>query len=502
MADPVTPTPPKPGFVQRALSGHAAIGLLAGGLLYLVCLTGALAVFQQDLQRWEEPGAAEMTAISPAAVQHALEGTIARQGKTTDHAYVHLPTRGLPRTVVTTDNGANYVDAKGDYDRPEQHVWTEFMLYMHYYLHLPQLWGMMVIGMLGVMLCATLVTGVLAHPRIFRDAFLMRVRARPQLARADMHNRFGVWLFPFAAAVAFTGAIIGLGQILFLTVAQERHGGDIEAAYAPLYGAHPPHNPAPAPVARADRALEWMARHHPERRVTYVTIEETGTRGQQIAVLADHDDRLIFGETYRFDGDGNYKGNLGLSDGLLGQQAAASLYKVHFGTFGGVPVELAYLLFGIGLCAIISTGTTLWLMKRRAKGRPSPRLEAMWEATIWGAPVLLAASYWVRFIAGPEAPLVAAFWVPFALLLALGALSPALLRGLRLRVVLALLLVGTAAGHYLAYASLPEASALIDLVLAITGVLVAIPELRAALPLLRGGTSRPTATRPQPSGSL
>ena len=37
----------------------------------------------------------------------------------------------------------------------------------------------------------------------------------------------------------------------------------------------------------------------------------------------------------------------------LGQQIAASIYNLHFGNFGGLPVKLAYIVFGIAL--------TLWL---------------------------------------------------------------------------------------------------------------------------------------------
>lgn len=479
MADPVSA--PQPGFVARALNGHAALGLLTGGLLYLVCLSGSLAVFQQDLQRWEEPHAAEMSSITPKAVQRAIEGTLARQGKPTDHTYVHMPSEGLPRVVVTTDNGANYVRADGTYDRPEAHAWTEFVLFLHYYLNLPAFWGILLTGALGTMLVAAVITGVLAHPRIFRDAFRMRLRARPQLARADLHNRFGVWLLPFIAALGFTGAVIGLGQLVFYTVAQERHGGDTEAAYAPIFGAHPPHDPAPAPVARADLALEWMARHHPDLAISYVTIEETATRGQQISILAEHPRRLIYGENYHFDGKGRFTGDLGLADGEIGQQAAASVYKLHFGTFGGLPVEAAYFVFGLALCAIISTGTTLWLMKRRARGLASPRLESLWAWTIWGSPALLVLAYWLRALLGPDLPLAALFWSGLTLGGLAALLRPAWMPSPRLRLALAVLLALTGAGHFLFAGALPLSSLLIDTALVWGGLLLAAPELVRAM---------------------
>ncbi|MCJ2184692.1 PepSY domain-containing protein [Novosphingobium sp. 1949] len=481
--------PDQPGFVQRALAGHAALGLLIGGLLYLVCLSGALAVFQQDLQRWEEPGAPEMTAISPQAVQRAIETTLARQGKPTDHAYVHMPTAGLPRVVVTTDNGANYVEADGSYDRPEAHAWTEFVLFLHYYLNLPAFWGMVLTGTIGAMLCAATLTGVLAHPRIFRDAFRMRLRARAQLSRADMHNRFGVWLLPFILALGLTGAVIGLGQLVFQADASARHGGDLEAAYAPIYGAHPAADPRPAPAPRVDRALDWMGRHRPGLPISYVTIEETGTAGQQIQILAEEPQRLIYGETYLFDGAGHFRSTLGLSDGALGKQAAASLYRVHFGSFGGRPVELAYLVFGLALCVVISTGTTLWLMKRRARGLASPRLEALWAVTIWGSPLLLVLAFWLRMAAGPEAPLARVFWSALVAGSIAAALAPSPRLSDWLRQALAAMMALTGLVHWLLAGPLPVPSLVIDTALVLGGLVLALPELgRLARP-------RPTCER-------
>ena len=43
--------------VKKSLSAHAAIGLLASALLYIVSLTGSVAVFYQELQRIEQTAA-------------------------------------------------------------------------------------------------------------------------------------------------------------------------------------------------------------------------------------------------------------------------------------------------------------------------------------------------------------------------------------------------------------------------------------------------------------
>ena len=97
-----------PGTVKKSLSVHAAIGLLAGALLYIVSLTGTVAVLYQELQRVEQPDMPEMAAISSAAVQSGVEAVLASEaGKPpTTHLYVHLPVEALPRTTVTTDTQA------------------------------------------------------------------------------------------------------------------------------------------------------------------------------------------------------------------------------------------------------------------------------------------------------------------------------------------------------------------------------------------------------------
>src|SRR3546814_18310452 len=64
--------------VQRALHAHAAIGLIASALLYLVCLTGTVVVLYQEWQRIEQPDAPEMLTIAPDAVQKAAAAVLAR----------------------------------------------------------------------------------------------------------------------------------------------------------------------------------------------------------------------------------------------------------------------------------------------------------------------------------------------------------------------------------------------------------------------------------------
>ena len=457
-------------FVQRALGGHAAIGLLASALLYIIALTGTLIVIHDRWQRWEQPEIAETAILSPDAAQTAMRSVVAKEaGKPrTTHFYIRLPTDDLPRAVAATDSGGHYVDGAGLIVGPDAHSWTEFLIGLHEYLHLPNTLGLIVVGALGVALATLVVTGVLAHPRILKDAFRLRTRHDPQIARADWHNRLGVWTLPFVLAVAVTGAFIGLGSVGATVLARAYTGGEVERIYAPMFGHEPKPDAAPAPLPDIATAMRTLAVRAPEAMPIYVTVHAPGTRGQHIQILAEHSRRLIYGESYRFDARGGWLGPAGLSRGAIGQQVMASSYNLHFGNYAGLPVEIAYILFGLALCVVTATGTTLWLRKRRRRGHGSHRLEMAWELTVWGVPLLLVAMLWLRALAGPDAPLALGFWGLFATGLAIAIVRPEWIAQARLRAATMMAVLATAIVHLTVFWFPPLSVAMID-VLAIAG---------------------------------
>ncbi|MBB4860496.1 putative iron-regulated membrane protein [Novosphingobium chloroacetimidivorans] len=416
---------PEPSSVKRALAGHAAIGLLASALLYLVCLTGTVCVFYPELQRLEQRDAPEMERISPTAVQRGVEAVLASErGKPlTTHLYVHMPVEDLPRTTITTDSQAVHLREDGSVAGPEEIAWSDFLVALHYTLNLPGLVGLTVVGALGAMILTLTITGVVAHPRIFRDAFALRARDRNGVGLADWHNRLSVWTLPFSTAIALTGAVIGLGSLTAWGLASLFEKSKVEDVYAPLFGEEgkPDARRSGAPDVAA--VIAAFTRDHPEARPTYVTIHEPLTEGQEVQVSAKYARRLIFGETYRYDARGSFLGKAGLSDGKLGQQASASVYGLHFGDYGGLPVKLAYLLFGAALSAICATGVYIWLGKRRRRGHDEPRLLRLWDSVVWGSPFMLGATLALRLALGNATPLVPVFWVGLAALL-LSAMTP------------------------------------------------------------------------------
>lgn len=216
-----------------------------------------------------------------------------------------------------------------------------------------------------------------------------------------------------------------MASVTAFGIAAVGYGGNIEKVYAPIFGGEGAPDAIPAGAPNVAAALNYMHQHYPRQTLTYAVLHDPQTVGQHVQMVGTHDRRLIFGDYYNFDAQGRFHGAAGMSDGEIGQQIAASNYNLHFGNFGGLPVKLAYFLFGLALTGICATGTYIWLGKRQRRGIEEPRLRALWDVVVWGSPLVLAFTFILRKLMGNDAPLVAAFWLPLVALLVIAFFVPA-----------------------------------------------------------------------------
>lgn len=403
-----------PAFVRTVLSGHSGLGLVAAALIYIVCLSGTVAVFMNELKLWEEPAVPALTHASPQAVQTFAEGLTKAHPKA-GVVYMVLPTPDLPRLHAYVGEQVFVADAQGRITGEASAPWVHFLEHLHIYLHLPETVGLIVVGLVGAALTGLIISGFLAHPKIFRDAFAFRWAGAKRLSQADLHNRLSVWGAPFHLVVAWTGAYIGLASLLLFAVAGVTTKGDIAKVSAPIYGSVPKPDPTPAPFPDLAKAMAWFEGKK-DLEPALISLTGLGTKGQLVEFNAAMPKRLVYAERYTFDAQGNMTGKLGLSDDGIGKQVFASSYPLHFGSFGGLPVKIAYGLLGVALCVVTSSGVTIWLTRRRDRGRPAARLEKAWAAVAWGSALTLtlSAALMLAFKVPPEWT----FWAPLAVLIA------------------------------------------------------------------------------------
>ena len=402
-------------LVKQMLHAHKWLGVSLGAALYLICLSGTVLVLGFEFQRWEQPHIDEFETMSPTAIDNARQQILQRLDATPETIWVITPTQDMPRAHVATADHEWFTDVDGNLTEIplEEAGFASMLRHLHYYLHLPENVGMIIVGIFGVMMLGLALSGVLAHPAIIKDAFKLRLGQSYRLQQTDIHNRLSVWSLPFSSMIAITGAYIGLISVMAAVAAPLLYNNDRDAVMNAVYGADPVMDAEVKPI-NTSRALEELWRISPEAKPIYLAYQHPGTRKQFLEIAATLPGRLTYSEIYRFNSDGDYVNHQGLSDGPLGRVVAYSVYRLHFGQFGGFGVKLLYIVFGLALTVVCASGINIWLAKRKRE----TRVNSAWAALVWGAPLGLSGSALLALFLPTSA--TAAFWVITALVLITG----------------------------------------------------------------------------------
>ncbi len=396
-----------PDFVRAMLAGHSALGLAFAALIYIVCLTGTLTVFLYEFQRWEQPNAPmvakPLTAdVANAALQAGYKQAIVDKS---DHdIFILAPGSMTPRLVVNYHDHEAHVeghwiaDGEGRLVTRLRAPWSEFLTTLHTRLHLPSTWGLFLVGLTGVTLLSSLVSGLLAHPRIFKDAFALRWGGSKRLQEADLHNRLGVWGLPFHIAVSLTGALLGLSTLIVGVLALAAYDGDSGKAFSTLLGPRASEDETAAPLPDIAAMIRHVQSTKPDAEVVTIFVQHAAKIGQVVSLGMRTPGHLALSNAYYFKGDGTPLGDGGLETGSFGQQVLGAIQPLHFGWFGGLPVKILYGLLGLALTIVTHSGVTIWLARRRDKGQPAERWERIWAAVAWGQPLALTAAALVALL--------------------------------------------------------------------------------------------------------
>lgn len=460
-------------WTRLLLDSHSLIGVVFGALVYLICLSGALAVVADEFELWERPDAPAVTRVDPALIGRTAQNAVAaaRETGVTKYLFLTFGTADLPRTtaMVLDGKGAERewnADATGRLVPRATAAWTSFVREHHESLNLPAPFGGWVVGLIGTALLASLFSGILAHRRIIKDAFRLRWGGSRRLANADLHNRIGVWALPFHVIVALTGSLLGLAGLIILVLAAVAFKGDGERAIAAVTGPPVVADARPAPLPDFAAIARSVERTAPGARIEGLGLEDVGTRGQRVRMFVAAPGHLTRADVWNFDGSGRSLGKLGLVDGSVGMRIYGMLTPLHYGTYGGVPLKLVYLVLGLGMAALVATGTQILLARRREQGRSAPRWERVWDAVVWGQPLALVLAALAAI--APGLPPLVVYWAATLALIAGAALAKTFSRSLVWAVTGALILCLVIV--QLAARGLPSATFVgVEIVLALVG---------------------------------
>jgi uncharacterized iron-regulated membrane protein len=393
---------PNSRFVARMIESHSILGLAFAALIYIVSLTGAFTVFVEEVALWENANAPTASRVAAETYETAIENAYARRlpdGKV-ENLVAYGPTGFAPVLLLRL----NEENAGGEH---HQSNWiadprtgelldelndplAQLIEELHVALHLPSPWGRYLVGLLGVCMFTLIISGIMAHPSIFRDAFKLRLDRNRRSAWTDLHNRLSVWGLPYHLVLTFTGGFLGLAGLIVGAVALLAYEGDQEAALASIEGPQPV---ASAPMTGLPPIAEMVATARADGRdIELLVVGQPGDSGG-ISQVGMEDPSILDGrQALIFRNSGEFIETYGGTGAPAGIRALAMLQPLHYGTFGGYPVKILYFVMALALTWVTSSGMQIWFARRSQQGRPVPRLQSAWLGMTAGLSLGLAAA--------------------------------------------------------------------------------------------------------------
>lgn len=378
------PTPAPPATAARPGGGrrfwfdlHSWVGLKLSLFMAFVCLTGTLAVFAHEID-WLLHAQMRVTPRETRASWGEMVDAVQRAYPERRIAYLAVPhaSRFAAKAATTTPEGRNryvWVDPYTGRVTGDTHWFGahRFLRNAHRHLMMPVRIGVPLVSLLAIPLLLSLVSSLFIYKRWWRGFLAWPRPERRRRLWGDAHRLLGVWSLWFVLLIALTG----------LWYLVESLGGEA----APLPEIPRPRAEAPAPVAASDPAAIDRAVAEAERRWPGLAVATVYPSADGAGLQLDGQAQawLVRPRANAIGFDLRSGEVLGLRDGRaldLHQRISEMADPLHFGSFGGWPVRLAWFLFGAALTALSVTGVYLYGLRaadalRSAARRGGRRVE-------------------------------------------------------------------------------------------------------------------------------
>ncbi|GGB99328.1 iron uptake protein [Oxalicibacterium flavum] len=365
------------GPFRRAMAWlHTWAGVVIGSVLFAIFWMGTLTVFDQEFDRWMQPGTRIAAPAAPVSLDRTVlpavtalaDGNLQWGVRFPDERTAHLrlfarKADGEFVTRAVDGTTGTLIAEQGSL------AGTGFFFPFHFHLHIDWLGlGYWLVGLAGMAMLVLLVSGVIIHKKIFADFFLFRPKKYLQRASLDLHNLTGVLGLPFHFLITLSGLIIFV-QIYFPQAYEGAYGTGKQAQAAfqiEAIGRYTrPRLEQPGQLASLDAMVAEAERLWPGGKATFVRVWHPGDAGAYVEVRRSyaHEVTMNLDQLY-FDGQ---------TGALLYRFEARPVVGVHrfisgmhFIQFNHWGLRWLYFLAGLSGCVMIATGFLFWLESRRA----------------------------------------------------------------------------------------------------------------------------------------
>jgi len=368
---------------------HKWSSLVCTVFMLLLCVTGLPLIFHHEIGHLlgTEVEAPKMPADTPRAsldrviaVAHALhpERVVQFVSQPEDDDGLWFVTL-TPTPAPTEDFKSVAVDARtaqvlAQPKFDEGFMWVMLKLHVDLFAGLP---GKLFLGFMGLLLLVAIVSGVVLYAPFMRklDFGTVRRERRPRLKWLDLHNLLGIVTLVWAFTVGATGMINTWADLLVKYWQYDQ----LSALLAPYKGQR---ETPKAERGSVQRSLEVALERAPGMKVGFIAFPGT-------AFSSPHHNTVFLRGNEPFTSRllqpvlVDAKTNEVTATPKLPWYLAALLVSqpLHFGDYGGMPMQILWALLDIATIIVLGSGLYLWLKRGKAVPAGAPA-----QAPAQGAP--------------------------------------------------------------------------------------------------------------------
>ncbi len=345
---------------------HGALAVAACIPLLVICTSGSVIVFKQELDRLFMADTVQVVEQAQRLPFDVLLGELQRQFPQYEVVGWAVPDDpGMADRLYliredSSDWSSLYLDAFTGRALVAPEIYgadfSDWLVELHYTLLLGDV-GTVVGAVCALILLALAATGIALHRMFWKRMLVVRWRSR--MLPSDLHKRIGVLSGPILIVLAFTGAWWNTDELLH----------ELEA-HADGVGHHVMRERLYGDALSLDALIADARRRIPGFRARYVTLPYEP--GVDVSVWGAVPDAGIFASDYasvvRFDPvSGRHQQTSDVREASLSARILDSYRRLHFGDFAGLPSRLLWSLVGMMPLVLAATGLTLWWRRRPQK---------------------------------------------------------------------------------------------------------------------------------------
>ncbi|MCP1419080.1 putative iron-regulated membrane protein [Pseudomonas laurylsulfativorans] len=350
---------------------HKWTSLIATLFLLLLCLTGLPLIFHEEIEHYFEPHPQlrELTAEAPtidydkviAGALAARPGEVVRFVGFDPHDPLGVVITAATLVPPPLDAHSQPFDTRtGELFPPEppDDGFMNLMLRLHtdLFLGLP---GYLFLGFMGLLLVASLVSGVVVYTPFMRKLDFATVRSgrSRRLKWLDLHNVLGIVTLAWVLVVGITGVI----NTLALPIQGMWQTGQLAQMTAPYKDAPPLER-----LGSLHKALESAQNAAPDMKPSFVAFPGTQFSSQHHYAVFMRGTTPLTARLLK-------PALVDARTGELTDMREMPLYvktllisqPLHFGDYGGLPMKIIWALLDLITIVVLGSGLYLWLGRRK-----------------------------------------------------------------------------------------------------------------------------------------